>query len=159
MREIEAIMKAANLERAERQSIRDRLIDELADAPAYYLQHARAGSIEVTVLLGAVSLWLLQATAGETLKAAWKETALHHAIVDWVKNRREKSMARILRSEAKRYDFLGGRAHASGTSAQDGTLEITLEKHEYVDIGRDQAITEDMVMEISERALRDTSTK
>lgn len=159
MREIEAIMRAAKLDRALKQSIRDRLIDELADAPAYYLQHARAGSIEIVVVVGAVGIWLLQNTLGETFKDAWKETEFHNAVIDWVKNKRAKKMANVLRSEAEKYDFLGGRAHASETSSEDGTIEITLEKSEYLEIGRDQAITEEVVLEISERVLRRSSSE
>lgn len=154
MREVEYILKAAKLDRREIQSLRDKLIDQAADAPAYYLQYARAGSIEVGLMLGATVIWVLQNTLGETLKDAWKETTVHREIIDWVKNKREKKMAKILRDESKKHDFLGGRAHAVRTSDKDGAIEITLEKHEYIEIGRDHKIDEEVVVTISEEALR-----
>ncbi len=91
VRETEALMRFAHLNRRERQSCGDRIAPEIESGPVYYLRHVETGSIEIAISLSALGVWLLQATVGETLKSAWKETRFHNSVVDWFKTRRQKN--------------------------------------------------------------------
>lgn len=41
---------------------------------------AQRGCIELTAVMGATALWVLQLTVGESMKAAYKETSLHEKV-------------------------------------------------------------------------------
>lgn len=153
VRETEALMRFAHLNRRERQSFSDRIAPDIESGPVYYLKSAETGSIEIAIYLSALGIWLLQATVGETLKSAWKETRFHNSVVDWVKNRRQEKISEIAKEEIKDQDFLSGRATALITDAREGFIEITLKPNEHHEIRETEPIYDDRVIELSERIL------
>ena len=126
------------LSRRERQSLRDKLQDELQAAPVYYLDRAESGSLEVTITLTGLLIWFLQNTLGETIKEAWKLTAMHGAIIGYVTESRPKKLAEIVIEEVRRHDFLSGRAVVQSStiveSEDSETVEIYIIPDEDLDI-------------------------
>ena len=152
MREVEALMRFAHLNRRERQSLRDKISNDIETGPVYYLKTVETGSIEIVIALSAFGLWLLQATAGETLKSAWKETRLHNAIISWMQTRRAEKVSEIIKDETRSLEFLSGRAIASASS-QDRVIKITLQPSEYAEIHESEPIDDDRILEMAEKIL------
>jgi hypothetical protein len=147
-RELDSVMKYLELNRREQQSIRDRVSEEISGGPAYYINNVRTGSIEIVVILGAFSLWLLQNTIGETFKESWKQTKLHKGIVKWVASERKEEIMKIIKEEAGKLDFLSGRAVASSLDENKRArlIEINLQRSEHAEIKKDRVIDDDEIL-------------
>ena len=90
------------------------------------VQAASQGSLELTVALGGLFVWLLDKTLGETVKQAWTQTRLHERLKELLMYRRERKAKELglrcserinkkLGTEAKAHivlvDPLGGPGH------------------------------------------------
>jgi hypothetical protein len=56
----------------------------LGDAPSFYIDHFRRGSLSLVLILSAASFWLLENTIGESVKDAYRRTRLHRRMVDYL---------------------------------------------------------------------------
>jgi hypothetical protein len=54
------------------------------------VQSVSQGSLELTVSLGGLFIWLLDKTLGETIKQAWTQTLLHEKLKELLMRRREQ---------------------------------------------------------------------
>lgn len=70
----------------EKQSVRDKAITYMADAPMLQIESAQRGSWKIVATLGAFGLWFLSNTLGESIKDGWTETKAHKTIVKEIKN-------------------------------------------------------------------------
>ena len=82
--EIRSLINLADLPASEKQSLRDRVLPEVKHINGYYVDSVRIGSIVIEFSVAAVALWLLQNTVGESVKDAWRATAFHERIVDYL---------------------------------------------------------------------------
>lgn len=74
--EIERLILELELDSRQVQSVRDRTLNQLSNVSTFYVEKIEKGSLEVIVLLSAFSVWLLQATLGESVKRAFKGSDL-----------------------------------------------------------------------------------
>lgn len=74
--EIERLILELELDSRQEQSLRDRTLNQLSNVPTFYVEKIEKGSLAVIVLLSTFSLWLLQATLGESVKRTFKNSDL-----------------------------------------------------------------------------------
>lgn len=94
--EISYLLKRAELPLSQYQSLLDRSVRFLEDAPLLNIQEARQGSWEMKAVVGALGLWFLQNTVGESVKDGWKETEVHEQIKDYISNFRAEQLRDLL---------------------------------------------------------------
>ncbi len=94
--EVVYILKRSELPLDQYQSLLDRSVKFMEDAPLLDIQEAHQGSWKMTALVGAFGLWFLQNTLGESLKDGWKDNPLHHEIKDYVANSRAERLLEFL---------------------------------------------------------------
>jgi hypothetical protein len=82
--EVLFLINTSDASPSEKQSMRDRLNGPLKHIPAYYLQNLERGSIELTITLTAVGIWLLQQTIGESIKESWLKSKMHKMLVNYL---------------------------------------------------------------------------
>ena len=95
--EIVHVLKRSDLPLDQYQSLLDRSVKFMEDAPLLDIQEAHQGSWKTTALVGAFGLWFLQNTVGESLKEGWKHNPLHHEISDYVANFRAEQLLEFLK--------------------------------------------------------------
>lgn len=74
------IIDTSTLSFSEKQSIHDRVKHKLDRIPVFYIDDFKKNSVELTLSITAVCLWILSNTIGETLKDAYKESKFHKYI-------------------------------------------------------------------------------
>jgi hypothetical protein len=82
--EVYYLINNSDISPSEKQSMRDRLKGPLNHIDAYYLQKLEKGSIELTISLTAVGIWLLQQTIGESIKESWHKSEMHKNLVSYL---------------------------------------------------------------------------
>lgn len=162
MREVDEILRHTRLTRREKQSLKDRLRQNFEAAPVYYLKHAKKGSLEIVALLGAALIWGLQNTLGETVKEAWKQTAVHKNIIDWVKNKRSDEATKLIKDETNRHEFLSGRMRVHSISEDENKsqkiIEVVLRPDEYTEVHEPREIDEKLIVRNGRDKIRDLDT-
>lgn len=79
--EVFYLINTSDISPSEKQSMKDRVKGPLNHIDAYYLQKLEKGSIELTISLTAVGIWLLQQTIGESIKETWLKGEMHKNLV------------------------------------------------------------------------------
>lgn len=94
--EIIYLLKRAELPLSQYQSLLDRSVKFLQDAPLLNIKEAHQGSWQIIAGVGAFGIWFLQNTIGESLKEGWKQTRLHQQIKDYVSKFRPEKLREFI---------------------------------------------------------------
>lgn len=153
--EVARILHAAPINRAQIQSLNDRLDHKIETMPAYYLERLEEGSLRGTVVVTAFAIWLLQNTVGETVKEAWLAYDLHQTIVNYVQNDRPEAFPEFLYDELKDRRLLSGRAEIAGYDVEkdgdDVLIRVNIKTNPQCEIEMDRRIEGDQVIENAPR--------
>lgn len=156
-RELEMLLRFAELDRRQSQSIKDRIRNEIQSVPVLYLHYIEKGSLVAEFALGAAFIWLLQSTFGETIKEAWKQSLVHEKIVDWVKNLRPAKMYEAIENECSSGQLLSGRAEFADVTFRETKssfhIKINVVRIERAEITQDRQIDADFVLENAQKYL------
>ena len=158
IREVENLIAELALTRRQRQSLKDRLRRSYDNSPVYYLQTARAGSLELAVILTGVPIWLLQMTIGESVKEAWKLTESHKKILKYIRKDRERVLPDLLANEIRRRDLIQDRAKFSHLTISKRSKTIDVDVYiipdEDLEVRYPNRITEKLLVENGAEIIR-----
>jgi len=84
--EVEYLITTSSLSPQQKQSIWDRMKNQLDPIPNYYIETVKRGSLEIAVALSAAAYFLLEKTMGKTIEAAWERTASFKRLVRFLSN-------------------------------------------------------------------------
>lgn len=153
--EVNRVLHSAPLERAQIQSLNDRLDHKLEAIPAYYLERLEEGSLKGTFIVSAFGLWLLQNTVGETVKEAWLAYDVHQTIISYIEDDRPQAFPEFLYDELKDRRLLSGRAQIAGYDVEkegdDVLIRVNIKTNPQCEIEMDRRIESRQVIENAPR--------
>lgn len=155
--EVDLLLRATNVGRRDRQSIKDRLRAPIQEGAVYYVEELKAGSLWSKLTISGLAIWLLNATIGETVKDAWKATEIHKSIIEYVENERPQTFSRILTDILRDRELLTGRAHIFEVKVEqqgeDTLISIYVKSDPDAEIREDKKIEGNDVVEMASQAL------
>ena len=95
--EVVYVLRRANLPLDQLQSLSDRALDYLEDAPLLNIKEAHQGSWKIVAAVGTFGLWFLSVTVGESITDGWKKTELHETIVEYIGSIRAEKLIDLIR--------------------------------------------------------------
>lgn len=135
----------------------------IQEGAVYYVEELIAGSLWSKLTISGLAIWLLSATVGETVKDAWKETEIHRGIIEYVRNERPKTFARILADTLRDRELLTGRAHVFEVKVEkegeDTIISIYVRSDPDNEIQAVEKIEEAQIVEMANRALERLSAE
>jgi hypothetical protein len=84
--EVKYFISNSRLSSQQKQSVWDRMQQQLDHIPNYYIETVTRGGLTIVVALSAAAYFLLQNTLSKTIGAAWEKTGSHKWLVQFLSN-------------------------------------------------------------------------